>query len=298
MMQQAEIALPQRPKINHRAAVAQLPEDQPAQRQYEKSRQCLHPPECGTQPIPLLPLVEHHFPANHGDDEERQTDRVKTGRLPPLLRALGREIVRVTDYGVAGCRGQKADWDVDVKDPPPRIVIRNPAAEGRPDDRRDQGSQAKQRHRGALLLPREGIEQHFLAARLQPAAREALDHAEQNQLIKARGDPTQPRGYSKYNNRREEVVAAAESVDQPAGDRQDNGVGGEVTGDDPFAVVDRRRQAACDIAQRHHSDSRVEHLHKGRHHHCGGHQPRVHRHAGPAKRNRRLCFVADRRPSC
>src|SRR6202040_3273906 len=142
------------------------------------------------------------------------------GRLPSLLRALGREILRVMDHGVARGEGQKADWEVDVKDPTPRIVIRNPATEARPDDRRDQGSQAKQRHRGALLLPREGIEQHSLAARLQPAAREALDHAEQNQLIKARGDPTQPRGYSKNNNRREEVVAAAQRGDGQTGDRQ------------------------------------------------------------------------------
>ena len=83
MMQQAlKFRDPQRPEINHGAAVAQLPEDQPAQRQYEKSRQCLHPPECVTQPIPLLPLAEHHFPANHGDDEERQTDRVKRDARP------------------------------------------------------------------------------------------------------------------------------------------------------------------------------------------------------------------------
>ena len=160
--------------------MAQLPEDQPCQRQYEKSRQCLHPPECVTQPIPLLALAEHHFPANHGDDEERQTDRVKTGRMPPLLRPLGREILWVTHDSVTGGESQKADWEVDIEDPPPRIVVCNPAAEGRPDDRCDQSRQAKQRHCDALLLPREDIEQHSLTARLQPAARQTLDHAEQN----------------------------------------------------------------------------------------------------------------------
>jgi hypothetical protein len=46
----------------------------------------------------------------------------QTGRLPSLLRALGRGL-RVMDYGVARGEGQKAGWEVDVKDPTPRIVI-------------------------------------------------------------------------------------------------------------------------------------------------------------------------------
>ena len=64
---------------------------------------------------------------------------------------------------------------------------------------------------------------------------------------------------------------------QPAGDRQDDGVGGKVAGENPFAVIDRGRQAAGDVAQRHHRDGGIEHLHERRHHDDGGHQPRVSR---------------------
>ena len=75
---------------------------------------------------------------------------------------------------------------------------------------------------------------------------------------------------------------------QPPGDRQDDGVSGEVAGENPFAVIDRRRQTAGDITQRHHRDGGVEHLHERRYHDDGGHQPWVRRCRSSCGRKRRV----------
>jgi len=56
--------------------------------------------------------------------------------------------------------------------------------------------------------------------------------------------------------------SASQSRRQPAGNRQDNRVGRKIAGDDPFAVRDRGRQTAGDIAQCHVGDRRVQHFHE------------------------------------
>ena len=113
---------------------------------------------------------------------------------------------------------------------PPRV---------RTDDWGQQGSQAEQRHRNALLLDGKGVQQHALAGRLKTAPGQALQDAKHNQLTEAGGHSTQTGGEGKDSYRQQEVVAAPEMRRQPAGNRQDDGVGGEVARDDPFTVVDR-----------------------------------------------------------
>ena len=197
---------------------------------------------------------------------------------PPLqLRPLFHEIFRVAEKGVTSAKRQETDWHIDQKDPAPLILVRQPAAQGRTDDRRQQGRQAEQRHRHALLFSREGVQQNGLTAGLQTAPCQTLNDAEQDELTETAGHSTQCGTDRKNGNRHEEVVAATEMRAQPAGDRQDNGVGSKIAGENPFAVIDRRRQTAGDIAQRHHRDGGVEHLHESRHHDDGGHQPRVRR---------------------
>ena len=194
-------------------------------------------------------------------------------QLPPLFH----KIFRVAEKGVTSGKRQETDRHIDEKDPPPLILVRQPATERRTDDWRQQGRQAEQRHRHALLLAREGVEEYGLTAGLQTATCQTLNDAEQDQLTKTAGHPTQRGTERKNGNRYEEVVTATQMRAQPAGDRQDDGVGGKVAGENPFAVIDGRRQTASDVAKRHHRDGGVEHLHEGRHHDDGGHQPRVRR---------------------
>ena len=103
-------------------------------------------------------------------------------RLLSQFRTLGDKIVRIAKQGVASAKRQETDGHVDQKHPAPIVSVRYPTAQGRTDHRRDQHSKAEQRHGYALLFPREGVQQHSLAAGLQTAARETLDDAEQDQL--------------------------------------------------------------------------------------------------------------------
>ena len=198
----------------------------------------------------------------------------------PQLAALGDEIVRVAELGIAGGKYQGPDRHVDQEDPSPTVLVRDPSAEGRADHRRDQGGEAKERHRNALLFRGEGVQQHALAGGLQTAAREALDDAEQDQLAEAAGHPAQRGSQGEYGDRQQEVVAPTQMRAQPASDRQNNGVGGKVAGEHPFTVIDRRRQAAGDIPKCDHRDRGIEHLHERRHHDRDGQEPRARRSMG------------------
>ena len=246
----------------------------------EQDRQRLHTPERVAQPVPFLALAERHLPTDDDDDQQRQANAVKAERPLPQLHALCREVIGVPECDGTRAQGQEADGDVDPEHPPPGVAVGYPAAERRTDDGRDQRGQAEQRHGHALPLDREGVQQHALAGRLKTTAGKTLEHAEQDQLPEPRGHAAQPRGEGEYGDGKQEIVAAPKMRDQPAGDGQDDRVGGKVAGDDPFAVIDRGRQPARDIAQRHDRDRGVEHLHEGRHHDDSGDDPGVYRRAG------------------
>ena len=72
---------------------------------------------------------------------------------------------------------ERADGQIEVKDPAPAIVVGDVTAEGRPDHGSEQRGDAEERLGGALLFRRKRIEQHALAGGLQTAAGEALQHA-------------------------------------------------------------------------------------------------------------------------
>ena len=152
-------------------------------------------------------------------------------------------------------------------------------------------AKAEQRHGYALLFPREGVQQYPLTAGLQTAARETLDDAEQDQLSQTASQSAQQRTEGEYCDRRQEVVAATQMSAQPAGNRQDEGVGGKVAGDNPLGVIGGSRQASRDVAQRHQHDGGVEHLHERRHDDYGGHQPGVPRNMRSGGRKRRGCHL-------
>ena len=90
------------------------------------------------------------------------------------------------------------------------------------------------------LIHAAPIDQDALAGRLEPAAHQALEHPEENDLTQAGGQAAQCRGDDEDRDRHQEIVAPAQVGRKPAGDGQDCGVGGQIAGEDPFAVYVRR----------------------------------------------------------
>ena len=257
-----EVALAHRPEVDHRVGDPQLPEDQGSQPQHEKDEQRLELPEGVVVPVPLLPLAEHNLPATHRQGEQPQTDVVEVERPATQLRPLLLEVFGVLDREVAHQVAEDADREVDEEDPAPVVVDGDVAAQRRADDRGDQPRHAEHRHGRALLLGREAVDQDPLAGGLESAAGDALDHPEEDQLLETGGKAAQHRGGGEDGDGEEEVPAAAQAGREPASDRQDGGVGRQVAGHDPVAVVHRRRQAAGDVAHRGRGDRGVQDLHE------------------------------------
>ena len=187
--------------------------------------------------------------------------------LTATLFPLRLQVFRILDQGAAHEEGERSDRNIQIKDPAPAVIVGDVAAERRPDHRREQRGKAKDGHRRALLLLRERIEEHRLTRRLQSAAGQALQRARRDDEPEAARHPAHRRREGEHRDRGEEIIAPPQPRREPSGHRQDDRVGGEVAGDDPFAVGRRRRQSARDVAQRDIGDGGVEHLHEGRDHH-------------------------------
>ena len=206
-----------------------------------------------------------------------QSDVVEVERLAAEFGPLALEVLGIVDHQIRSDQRDHADGDVDQEDVAPVVVDAEPAAERGADDRAEDGGDAEQRHGRALLLFGEGVEQDALAAWLEPATGESLDDAEQNHLRETGREAAQRRGQREDGNADQEVIAAAEACRQPAGDRQDNGVGGQVAGDDPLGVALSGRQASGNVPQGHVRDRGVQDLHERGHDDHDGDDPGVDR---------------------
>ena len=134
-----------------------------------------------------------------------------------------------------------------------------------------------------MFFRRERVEQHALAGGLQSAAGQTLQHARGDQHVQTRRHSAQRRRDGEDEDREQKIIAPAEPDREPAGDRQNDGIGREITGDDPFAIGHRCRQPAGDVAQRHIRDRRVQHFHESGNDDGERHDPRIDRRAEPPR---------------
>src|SRR5205823_3768552 len=118
--------------------VMRLPIDERAQRDDEENRKRLDPAERIAEPIPLLAFAQQHLPADDGEDEEAEADGIEAKR--PLFRgsALLGEVIGVADEEVAESKGNRADRQIDIENPAPRVLICDPAAERGAEDGGDE----------------------------------------------------------------------------------------------------------------------------------------------------------------
>ena len=134
-------------KLIERIGDPHLAIDQAATRQTtNRISKRLHPKERIAEPVPFLAFAEHDFPADHGDAQQAQAERVETLRVLAQFVALGLEIIRIGHHGVAQEQGEQADGHVEIKNPAPAVVVGDVSAERRPDDRREQRGDAEDRH--------------------------------------------------------------------------------------------------------------------------------------------------------
>ncbi len=165
---------------------------------------------------------------------------------------------------------QDADRQVDQEHPAPVVIVGQPAAEHRPEDRPDHHAAAEQRHRLAVLFARVDVEQGRLGERHDERAADALERAEQHHLAKRRRRRAQHRGDGEQHDRNQQQPLAPDLVGQPAADRQRDRRGDDIARQHPVDRVLRRAEARLHVRQGDVGDGRVEHLQQHRHHHPDG----------------------------
>ena len=220
------------------------------------------------EPVVFLTLVEHEL---EGADPDREHADAPVVDAPRRLPDVG----RVEDEHPRHDERRDPDRNVDVEDPSPAVVVGQPAAQHRSENRRDDDPEPPEAHRLAAILGREGFEQHRLRQRLHRAAGRALQTAEHDQHRQVRREAAQKRRDGESGDREHDEALAPEPAGEPAGHRQDDRVGDQVRRQRPRRLVDRGRETPGDVRQRHVDHGGVEHLHEGREHHRDGDDPGV-----------------------
>ena len=155
-----------------------------------------------------------------------------------------------------------ADRHIDQEHPAPGVVIGDPAAQRRPDDRREDHRDRHQRERFAALRGLECVQDHGLLARLKPTAEQPLEQPEHDQLRQARRDPAQERAHGEHHDAHQEVAFAPDQPAQPPGDRHNNSVCHQIRRERPCRVIVARRQRPRDIGKADIDDGGIQDLHE------------------------------------
>ena len=252
----------------------------------------------------------HHGDQHHRDDRGRiepvlalapVQDELQTAEAgdhqseaPPVDPPGFSQIRRVEQERAGHEEAEHADRQVDVEDPAPRPLVGQVAADGGPEDRAEDEADAPHRHGEPALMEREDLPEDRLRERNDRAAAETLEDARDDQRGEVGRRTGQERADHEQRGADEEEPLAAEQADQPAGGRNDHGVGGEVRRDHPRHLVQSRRQRALQVRQDHVGHAGVEDLHEGHHHDREGDGPLLGGGDGRFRRWRRHCCLADR----
>ncbi|GAA3477404.1 hypothetical protein GCM10018966_019340 [Streptomyces yanii] len=163
------------------------------------------------------------------------------------------------EFQYDGDDGQRdqSERDVDVEAPAPGRVVGEEAAEQRSGDGRETEGGADQPHETAALAGRYDVRDDRLDPDHEPAAADALDGTEGDQLVHGPG-PAGQRGADDEDDDGElEDALAAEEIAEFAVDRQPDGGGEEIGGDGPGHLL-QAVQLTDDLRQGGGDDHLVE----------------------------------------
>jgi hypothetical protein len=243
------------------------------------------------EPVDLLAAVEHDLGGGEPQGHQAEADVVDAA-LPPRP-----DVRRILDDGVDEEGGQDADREVDEEDPAPGVVVGDPPAEGRAEDRRHDDAHGKRRHGRAPPGGLEALHEDRLRDRLEGPAAQPLEDPRHDQHAEAGGPSAEGGGQREEARADHQDALASEPVAEPGGDGEDRRVGQEVAREHPGGLLGRRREAAADVRQGHRDDGGVEHLHEGAEHHGERDQPRVEARRPFAAGSARLPVPLRHRPS-
>jgi len=101
-----------------------------------------------------------------------------------------------------------------------------------------------------------------LRNRLQASSARALNNTKTTSMARLRRESAEKRADGKYRDAAHVKTFAPHDGREPAAERQHDGIGDEIRGQDPRALVLARGKASGNMGQRHIGDAGVKHLHK------------------------------------
>ena len=228
----------------------------------EERGKAQHRDESRLPPVVALTALEH--PLQRADAERQQDYSWIVDRVGPLL------VLSVVHVGDGENRRDDAERNVDVEDPRPVVVVRDPAAERRAECRADHDADAEDRHAGSRFFGRERFVQRGLRRREQRPTANSLNYAPEDQPQQRVRRPAEEGREGEEKDRAREVALSAEVRRQPAGHRDDDDVGDDVRGRNPRDLVERRAQISHHVGDGDVYDRGVDQLEHRRHRDGGG----------------------------
>src|SRR5579863_54796 len=224
--------------------------------------------EVGAKPVVTLTFVQDHLQKTDADAQEADADEIDTQALLNGVRRIG-------DEQRGHQNREDADGNVDEKNPAPGEIVGNPAAESRTYGGSDDHAHAINGHGHALFFARETVHEDSLRNGLQAASAGALQHAKENERAEAWSKPAKERANGENCDAGHVELLAPKNIGEPAGQRQNDGVGDEVGSEHPSALVHARAETAGNVREGNVGDAGVEHFHERRQHYRGGDEPRI-----------------------
>ena len=165
--------------------------------------------------------------------------------------------------------------NVDVENPAPGIIFREPAAQHRSQHGREHHAQHIGRHRRAAFLGRKTFQQNRLRNRLQRATARPLHNGSKDQKGEIRRGTAGKRRQRENADAHQKKALAPKLGGKPRRCRQDDGVRDEITRLNPRRLRHRGREIAGDRVQRDADDRSIEHFDEGRQNHRDRDNPRI-----------------------
>ena len=215
----------------------------------------------GRKPAVVRGFLQADLEARQADDQEDQRQRVQRQEIPDA-RFFPRQEPR------CGQGRDQARCDVDEKQPPPGIGLRDPAADGGADRGREHGHDARERCRGGMQPRRKQQEHRGEDHGNQHAAGEALQYTEGHERRESRAACASDRCQREDGDCRDEQPAQRERARQAPGQRNGNDLRDQVAGLDPAHDFRWNPDRTLDAGQRGYDDLDVE----DRHEHAKAHQ--------------------------
>ena len=226
------------------------------------------------EPVFALALVQDDLHAAEAEADEAKANVVDA---KAFLQVDAFHVWRIGDEEVGERQGNQANWNVDVEDPAPGIIVCNETAEPGTDGGRDDDGDSVHGESHAALRNGKCVVEDGLLAGLQAATTDTLEDAENHQHAEAGGESAEERADGENGDANHVEALAANHRGKPARERQDDCIGNEIRSQNPSGLIGAGGKISRDVRKRDVGDGSVEHFHKRGERDDDGDHPRVDR---------------------